>query len=247
MIWCLHGFLGHGSDWTDLCTRWTSAGLPRCVTPSLFSGPILAEGFEAWVSDFVEGVAQTDREPVLLGYSLGGRLALHAISQRPDLWTAAIIVSAHLGLEDEPERHARKLSDERWAERFEHDDWDGVLDAWNAQAVFGGRLPTLTRESSAFDRQALASALNAWSLGAQAPLGPHLSAFRRPVLWIAGADDARAQEQGRQAVRHLAAGALRVAPGAAHRVPWEASDWFATEVIEFIRSLDLAEGTGDDD
>jgi predicted alpha/beta superfamily hydrolase len=96
MITALHGFLGQGSDWDFL----RDAGFV-VDTPPLDAIP-----------------PQGD---VLLGYSLGGRLALQALLGGAR-YQRAIFVSAGLGIEDEAARAARRAADEVWARRFEHDD-----------------------------------------------------------------------------------------------------------------------------
>ena len=75
---------------------------------------------------------------MLLGYSLGGRLALHALLHAPELWAGALVVGADTGLADPKEREARVRWDAAWAERFLNEPWEDVLRDWDAQAVFGG-------------------------------------------------------------------------------------------------------------
>src|SRR3954466_10003273 len=82
------------------------------------------------------------RGEILLGYSLGGRLALQALLAGAH-YECAIFISTGLGIDDEVARQARRASDEAWAQRFENDDWDAVINAWNAQPVLAG--PALPR------------------------------------------------------------------------------------------------------
>src|SRR5258706_16250784 len=112
VITALHGFLGQGSDWDFL----RDAGF-AVDTPPLDAIPSHGD--------------------VLLGYSLGGRLALQALLGGAH-YGRAIVVSAGLGIEDETARAARRAADEVWARRFEHDDWPMLMRDWNAQPVFRG-------------------------------------------------------------------------------------------------------------
>jgi 2-succinyl-6-hydroxy-2,4-cyclohexadiene-1-carboxylate synthase len=235
VIWALHGFLGRGADWNELRSACATESLPALHTPDLFAAPPAHRSLAAWGDHFAAWVAETDPSPVLLGYSLGGRLALHALLARPTLWRGAVIVSTHPGLTDPAERAARRADDARWAERFLHEDWDMVLADWDAQAVFGGAKRTLERPASAYDRTALATALLDWSLGVQEPLAERLNGIPCPVLWVAGVRDARYVQLGRDAMAQLPRGELRIAPNAGHRVPWEGPAWFAGQVEEFVR------------
>ncbi|HXI14447.1 MAG TPA: alpha/beta fold hydrolase [Thermoanaerobaculia bacterium] len=136
MIWCLHGFLGKGSDWKFLADELSRAGLETSA-PDL-----LAESFEPvsmseWATGFVEQIAQIpDTSRVLVGYSMGGRLAIHALLAAPELFSRAVIVSGGVGIEGDLARAERIAADERWAERFEHEAWSEVIEAWNDQEVF---------------------------------------------------------------------------------------------------------------
>jgi len=233
VLWCLHGFLGRGVDWGVLRAAWPD-DLPSLRTPDLFATVPPDATLEAFGERFARNVAADDPAPILLGYSLGGRLALHALLARPTLWRAAVIVSAHLGLTDPGAREERRAMDAAWAERFRLDDWDALLEAWNTREVFGGRAQALARPEAAFDREALALALTAWSVGTQTDLRPRLGQLSIPILWIAGANDDRYVAQGEQAAAHGVDVRLAVAPGTTHRVPWEAPEWFAKTVVEFV-------------
>jgi 2-succinyl-6-hydroxy-2,4-cyclohexadiene-1-carboxylate synthase len=188
----------------------------------------------AWGAWFAEHAAQRDPDPVLIGYSLGGRLALHALLAPTAAWHAAVIISAHPGLPTDAERARRRDADEHWARRFARDPWNGLLADWNGREVFAGGAAPQDRQESDYDRAALAAALRHWSLGAQDPLTDRLAAIRRRVLWIAGERDARYAALGSAAVLALPRGELRVAPAAGHRVPWEAPQWFQETVVDWI-------------
>ena len=235
MTWPLHGFRGLGAAWDARRPRCAGANLPPLPPPDLLGAPPAHRSLAAWADHFAAWVARTDQSPVLLGYSLGGRLALHALLERPELWRGAVLVSTHAGLDDPAARAVRRADDARWADRFLKDEWDALLAAWDARPVFGAAPRTLERPESAYHRAALATALRDWSLGAQEPLGGRLGEIPCPVLWIAGVRDARYIQLGWDAVARLAHGELKLAPDAGHRVPWEAPKWFADQVIEFVR------------
>src|SRR3954451_3505333 len=151
-IVALHGFLGRGSDWDFLRDDGFDV-----ATPPLDAIP--------------------PRGDVLLGYSLGGRLALHALLAGAS-YTRAIFVSTGLGLEYG--REERRAADEHWAERFEHDDWASLMRDWNAQPVFGGH--EAVREERDYDRAALARQLREWSPGVLPAVASRLPDLAIPTL-----------------------------------------------------------------
>jgi 2-succinyl-6-hydroxy-2,4-cyclohexadiene-1-carboxylate synthase len=198
VITALHGFLGLPSDWDFL----KEAGF-SIVTPPL--GEIPPKG------------------DLLLGYSMGGRLALQALLGGAR-YRRAVIVSAGLGIEDRVAREERCKTDEQWARAFETEPWNEVVRAWNDQPVFGGH--RVRRDERDFDRRELARQLRDWSPGVLPPLAWRLREIVIPVLWMAGERDSKYVAEGERAVSLLKSGELWICPGAAHRAPWERPDLF---------------------
>lgn len=236
MIWCLHGFLGASSDWKPFEAQWTAASGSRMRALDFFDKPLAGETPSQWAAKFVRAVKKVDDGPVVIGYSLGGRLALHALLAEPELFRGAVIVSSGLGVEGEEARQERRVRDDWWAARFESEPWDVVTRDWNAQPVFGGADLPAERDEMEFDRDALATALRWWSPAVQKPLAPVLWRVTTPVLWVAGARDQTYVAEAGRAAEALPHCALWIAPGAGHRVPWEAPEAFGERVAEFLRT-----------
>jgi 2-succinyl-6-hydroxy-2,4-cyclohexadiene-1-carboxylate synthase len=173
----------------------------------------------------------------LLGYSMGGRLALHALLENNHPWQAAVIVSAHPGLKSEGERVDRRRSDAEWATQSLKGNWQEFLHAWNAQAILGHVLPRDTQTSGqlVMRRREIARSFVDWSLGAQLPLWDRLGEISIPVLWIAGENDPKFLTLAETAVSLMPNAKLLIAPNSGHRVPWEAESWFAEQVTRFLK------------
>lgn len=161
---------------------------------------------------------------ILLGYSMGGRLALQLLQLHP--MQKAIIVSAGLNAPDEE----RRRRDETWARRFERDDWPALMRDWNAQPVFGGH--ALERREEDYDRAELARQLREYSPAVLPP--PELERIETPILWIAGERDAKYVEVAQRAVARLPHAELWICPNAGHRVPWEQPKAFVARLREFL-------------
>ena len=189
VITCLHGFLGNPRDWDFL----REAGF-AIETPPLDDIP--------------------PHGNILLGYSLGGRLALHALLGGAQ-YKRAIFVSTGLGIEGDEARVARREADEAWAQRFETEDFDSVRAAWNAQPVLAGR--SLFRTRGDYDPRALRE----WSSGSLPPVASRLHELTIPTLWIAGGRDAKYVAEAERAVTLVRDGQVAVIHGAGHRVPWD--------------------------
>lgn len=139
----LHGLLGDRSDWQALFAHLQKNTQIRPLAIDLpFHGEsqqIACTGF-ASVRQLIHQTIQhhIGEQPFwLVGYSLGGRLALdYALNANNPNLQGAILEGANVGLESETERQARWQNDHRWAERFRHEPTAAVLKDWYQQPVF---------------------------------------------------------------------------------------------------------------
>lgn len=238
-IYALHGFLGTPRDWDFL------SAAEGCLKAKIEAVDLMSyaldsslDSLTSWAAAFNQTVRESEKAPnCLLGYSLGGRLALHCLAQDPDLWQAAIIVSAHYGLAAPEEKEARRFNDLQWAHRFEQEPWAALMEAWNAQLVFNSQpdfKESFKRREQDYSRSQLAAVLNNFSLGTQANLLPMVCQLPQPLLWITGSQDLKftALTKGMHLKNPFSR--IRAIPDAGHRVPWEQPDGFVREVHDFL-------------
>ena len=233
MIWALHGAVGSSADWRDFAAEMrTLFGEVRRLDLWRFLDccPMPLEKFGDTLG---EEVIRVDDDPVLLGYSMGGRLALHALLTRPHQWKAAVIVSAHSGLESETEQKQRRQQDAEWSALALKGEWSDFLKQWNAQGVLeGGEMPD---RSALKDRRAsIARSFVDWSLGEQENLRDRLQEIECPVLWVTGEDDKKFTQIAHQCMPHLPQGEHVIIPGCGHRVPWQGPEQFTHVVRGFL-------------
>ncbi len=222
-IHALHGFLGLPSDWT----MFNFIDYPMEINHSELD-------FNSWSQLCNSEVAFCSGKNILLGYSLGGRLAMHMLLSAPTLWDAAIFVSAHPGLDCDRERESRLVSDQRWARHFLEEPWDDLMCAWNENAVFGGFPLLHPRIEKDYDRKILAQQLSHWSLGKQEFLLDRLKKLSIPTLYIAGQRDKKFTAI---AEKFREVGSVSIIPEAAHRVPWDQPEKFATQINQFLMDI----------
>lgn len=229
-IWCLHGAVGQAADWRELSVPdW---GVKRVdLWRFLDCCPMTMPEFGSALN---EEAKATGGRNVLLGYSMGGRLALHALLDGGP-WDAAVLIAPHPGLEAEEERVRRRASDAEWGSKALLGDWQEFLCEWNQQPVLAGstRLPAIPAQRN---REVARSFLD-WSLGAQEPLWGRLEEVKCPVLWCVGEQDEKFRVLGERAVKALPQGEMWIAPGSAHRVPWDAAEAFREKVGEFLERV----------
>lgn len=223
-IYALSGFLGCCHDWQVF------QELQQLNPIDIYSKHLSApnHGLEAWAESFNRLAANDTKPKVLLGYSLGGRLALHALCQKPELWQAAIIISAHPGGIANPAD--RLIDDELWAKRFENDPWPDLMQAWNQRSVLATS-QALIRHEHDYDRIKLADTLRHWSLGHQKALLPVINKLSMPILWMAGEKDPTYCKLLNNLPDHIQ---KTIIPNAGHRLPWDNPTKFQEEVLTFL-------------
>ncbi|MBS4163160.1 Uncharacterized protein PRO82_000458 [Candidatus Protochlamydia amoebophila] len=230
ILWAIPGFLGLPSDW-DLF-KFTQI---KKIDVNSFSCTDLsswAERFNAFVRK------QPPHFPILLGYSMGGRLGLHALCQDPNLWKGGILISTHPGLSQENEKEKRLDQDEKWAGLFETEVWESLIKQWNAQDIFAKEL-IFYRFHNDYQRSNLAMQLRNFSLGKQEDLKEKIGLLPFPILWMTGEKDKKFSQLGQQLYfKHPLSFHLSV-KGAGHRVPWFCPDIFKSQLSIFIEALTI--------
>ena len=243
MIECWHGLAREGADWSQLFPR---ASWGEVSTPSYFGkssklplGQDLDEEAR-WRVKRLQQIGQIGGPPVVIAYSWGARVALHAALAYPEFFRALVIVSAHPGLKTREERDLRLASDEVWACRFESEAASTLWRDWEAQPVLASAgehllnsLPRGELLDPRLDRAKLAHVMRAQGLGRQENLWPRLSEIKTPVLWIAGAQDFKYAELGKEAVSLMPKARFVALARAGHRAPWEKPEAFLSCVEAF--------------
>lgn len=228
-IWAIPGFLGLSSDWDFL--DWKNligVNLHPFAWDSLFEWGIQ---FNAWVEK------QEKNPAILMGYSLGGRLALHALLDRPQQWQAAIIISAHIGIENVQEKEKRWQRDQKWTQRFEREDWVSLMQAWNAQEVFKQDDFHFNRQEKQYQRAQLMQCLMQGSLGQQANLREQIASLSVPLLWITGGQDHSYCQLAQTLSFAHPQSRWKKIEQAGHRVPWAQSKAFSQCVQAFLEEV----------
>lgn len=237
--WCLHGSVGLAADWRDLGQRLAERGIStRAVDLWRFLEccPMPIADFGRAFNADAGGEAKRGGKRVLAGYSMGGRLALHALLEKNHPWQAAIIIGAHPGLETAAERSMRLAADADWAGRALMDKWSDFLESWESQPVLAGTDKRDARDASRLQlrRREIARSFVDWSLGNQLPLSDRLPEIDIPLLWVVGEQDTKFLALAESATAAMPNAQLAIAPNCGHRVPWLAQDWLAQQIQRFL-------------
>lgn len=230
-------------------TRVPKAPWPRRATRLPPSEPVCDR-----VAAIVRLVAQADGAPVLVGYSMGGRIAAETVVRHPDLPLAGLVLeSAGLGPSDEAARATLAERNVAWARRLREEGVVAFMDWWETLPLFATQrdLPSEARAAIRAEREAhsaklLARLLEAWGAHHQAAEAATLSAVSDlarqgvPVLYVAGALD---EKYAAVAARAHAAGIpVVLVPNVGHNVHLESPSAFGG-IVEGVLAEDVsAEG-----
>lgn len=209
----VHGFLGLLSDWQP------TLQLPEANYISIWESIEAIQdnvSFSSWADHFLQTTPKGIRA---FGYSLGGRLLLHAFQKDPEHFESLYLVSTHFGLTSISESASRLENDQKWASRFLTEDWKRVVSDWNAQPVFKDSFEPQRQEAD-FNRQLLAIALDQFSLGRQENLLSVIQYAARPIHYVVGEKDQKftllaAKIQPTENV------STHILPGVGHRILWD--------------------------
>lgn len=141
-----------------------------------------------------------------VGYSMGGRILLHAaMGEARASIRSLILIGATAGIDDATARAERLAKDRVLAERIEEIGTQPFIDEWLEGPLFAN----LTDEESCKFRRyenspdGMAAALRNCGTGAQQPLWHRLPLIKVPVLVIAGSKDDKFTALGQRMVKQL--------------------------------------------
>ncbi len=235
--WCLHGAVGSASDWSGLAQALATKGIStRSVDLWRFleCESVPMPEFGKRLNADAEGEIPRAARRILIGYSMGGRLALHALLEGGS-WDAAVIISANPGLRTPNEQTARRVADTIWATQALTLPWHDFLEKWNAQPLLGGAMRDSREDGKLMQRRReIARSFVDWSVGNQQALWDRLPEIKIPTLWIAGENDTKFRTIAEEAAGLSDQFSLAIAPGAGHRVPSESGGWLAEKIAGFV-------------
>lgn len=244
----LHGFTGSSETWAsfvpDLSRHW------RVIAPDLpghGGTPPPADVHTYRMDDCAHDIASLldvldVEQAIVVGYSMGGRLALHFAVRFPERVRTLVLESASPGIVDPNERRARREQDEKLARFIEERGMKAFVDRWEQLPLFAtqARLPApvrqrLRRRRLAQTAAGLAASLRTMGAGVTLPLQRELPAVDVPVLLLAGALDQKYCQIAKNAALSLPRGTVQIVEDAGHAVHLEQPDAWLELVMGFAR------------
>jgi len=224
------GFMQRGSAWAavaeQLGERYPSAALDH--REHTYEGRL-------------DEIRQAGEAAVLVGYSLGGRLCLHAALREPGGYRALVTIGASAGIEDGAERTARRDADERLATWMETRPIEDIVAVWERQPLFADQSDPLLDEQRparlSHDPAQLATLLRTAGQGVLAPVWTQLPGLDLPFLAVAGARDERYLAAARRMAEAVPRGSWDLVEHAGHAPQLQQPEATALVLARFLDRL----------
>ena len=241
----LHGFGQTGQIWRPVVELLT-ANQTRCPDlpgHGVRSGcaQITPESMTSFVIDQASGLAK----PILVGYSMGGRIAIHSVLANQSSFSALLLVSTTAGIDDEATRKLRLVQDDNLANLLERGRDLEFEAIWQKLPIWEGD-PTEITEQAAKMRQAssslgLAKAMRGFGTGSVPSAWRQLEQINLPTTIVAGARDTKYVAEATKMHELITSSELVIEPDCGHSIVWESPARIADQIERISRRLQLEE------
>jgi 2-succinyl-6-hydroxy-2,4-cyclohexadiene-1-carboxylate synthase len=248
-IICLHGFLGRGSDFKIVADRFSehpdiiAPDFPDYANEAQCSGHPWATALEQLDKLIAK---ETDNQPfILLGYSMGGRIALQYALKFQHRLKGLVLIGATPGIKDDKLRDERKKEDQDLASNLLDEPLEVFLQKWFQKGIINtqDRIPEPYRSQmhearKANSKTALAYYLTALGTGSMTPVWEGLPNLKTPTLLITGEEDEKFTNISGEMLTLLPNGRFHKIRGAGHAACFEQPKAFSMALKTFIQSLE---------
>jgi 2-succinyl-6-hydroxy-2,4-cyclohexadiene-1-carboxylate synthase len=222
----LPGFMQHADTWSPI-----AAAVGERY-------PVRLLEFGTWTFEERIGEIRSAEGAVLVGYSMGGRLALHAALR--GAFAGLVVVGASAGIADADERRRRRAADLELADWISSHSIEEVVARWERNPVFSSQPAGLVdgQRAGRLDHSPadLARLLRSAGQGALDPVWDRLGSLRMPVLALAGEGDGTYRGAAERIASLVPRGSARVIPGAGHAAHLEAPDAVSDAILDWLQS-----------
>ena len=240
----LHGFMGSSKDWHDVLE--TLAKSYFCIAVDLpwhgDSPPLrFCDNPFDQTASALRSILETQhiKKSALLGYSMGGRIAMYAATRHPNIFGPLIIESASPGIQGIIDLKSRQKQDRIIGDRLRHDNFDYFMESWYEQPLFESlrRHPNFERmhRSRLQNKPAfLADSIRALGAGVQPSLWNDIEKYPNSVLMLVGEFDKKYRGIATMLQRRRPQTLIKIIPECGHNIHFENSTIFCKKTMQFL-------------
>lgn len=242
----LHGFMGRGRDWMPIAHLLGERayailldlpGHGQNINRDL-NQPLTFESLAAELAELLEylNIKKVD----LVGYSMGGRLAIYFALHYPDKIRRLVLESANPGIVGEKEREERRAKDGERAEEILTHGMGRFVDDWYRMPLFdtlkgyGERFEGLKAARKENDPRWMAKAIRELSPGNQPQVWDQLSQLETPVRLIAGAKDEKYVKLTHKMAKAMPHASVAILEDAGHNCHFEVGEAYTDVLGAFL-------------
>lgn len=233
-----HGFTQTSRSWSPIIELLAQRGCDRADINAVDlpgHGAAASQQTDLWgAADHLVAAGGTG---TYIGYSMGGRVALHAALAHPEAVDRLVLIGATPGIVDAAERRARRCADDDLADHIEEVGVEAFIDEWLTNPLFAGLSDKTAQRSDRLRNTptGLASSLRLTGTGTQEPLWDRLADIACPVLLVAGATDSKFRSIADEMARHLPDATLVAIDGAGHTAHLEQPATTVAALADWLR------------
>jgi 2-succinyl-6-hydroxy-2,4-cyclohexadiene-1-carboxylate synthase len=245
LIFCLHGFMGNNHEFDAIISLLSDSFCYLAVDLPGHGKTRIQDGEECYrmpetayaLMNLLDGL--DIQQCFLLGYSMGGRLALYLSLNFPQRFSKVILESVSPGLKTQGDRLERVQRDLKLARQLEESDFSTFLSNWYNQPLFASlkahsNFKQLQESRLRNNPRELAKSLRNLGTGCQPSLWDKLQQNQTPLLLIVGEYDAKFIAINSEIVRLCQSARLAVATQCGHNIHFENPQLFAQYVQNFL-------------
>lgn len=248
----LHGFTGSISSWYEIVSKMQNEY--RCILIDIIGhgnteSPVQFSryGLEMVAKDIVSILDRLRIDKTnLLGYSMGGRLALATALLYEERFNRLILESSSPGLRTKVEQQARLISDEALAAKIEKEGIRSFIEYWEGIPLFSSQKKLSNERKNRLKAQrlqnnvvGLANSLRGMGTGAQTSYWAMLSRLSIPTLLLCGEKDQKFCEIAEMMKREIVNSQVVKIMNAGHAIHVEQPQFFGKIVSEFLKGQEI--------
>ncbi len=251
-ILVLHGFTGSGSDWdfaVPTLKEYFNIFTLDLIGHGLSDSPdnqnlYTMESIISQIDEFINKVITN--KLIILGYSMGGRIALSYAVKFFGKISGLILESSTWGIKETDLREKRIENDEKKAELILSSDMNNFIKFWMDQDIFDSQknLPAeliekISNKKSLNNKTGLANSLRGSGTGRMVYLREQINKLRFPVLLITGQLDNKFCRINSDMLKYLNNAKHVIIPEAGHNIHLEKPDLFLNVINDFLINLNF--------